>query len=539
MTKQDPTTPYTKSPDEPDSPLPKHSTLWHGLGLFGESYLLFSIGTLKPFWTLLYPACFDESDLSECANPYLSYKSITYSVVSGVMLGMVLLGILANSVGRRRGSILTAGLMTIGAVSMTLSSVFLSSVPSVLFPVMSLSLFVFGIGVGGEYPLSASSASERAMADMKRRREQESDHEEKIKRLLEDHNNHNSSEGNATKSWQTLQTTVQVKFNEVDAPPAIPLSTTNVTGRSRNSLNSQNVRLRARGKEVLMVFSMQGAGIFTNSLLLTFLLMITKRKGEDNNANEEAAGVMEYDQFTLLNIWRATYATGTMILVYVLISRIIHLTESEVWAQDREQRKEHITTRDATFVPPKVGPETNNNEIDDTKILPSMSQITLGSQFDGLGSTNLDGCRVVPTVIESMNHGDDAKPSKVSLLFQHYGVRLFGASLTWLLWDIAFYGNKLFQSSFFLVLTGEDAALMDITGASAINAFVALLGYYVAASIVDDPDVGRLTLQQVGFIITGTLFLLCGCLSDRLSSTWLVIIYFGSSIFGQVSLMQP
>ena len=69
--------------------------------------------------------------------------------------------------------------------------------------------------------------------------------------------------------------------------------------------------------------------------------------------------------------------------------------------------------------------------------------------------------------------------------------------------------------------------------ASAINAFVALLGYYVAAAIVDDPDCGRLSLQQTGFIITGTLFLLCGCLNDRLSSTWLIIMYFGSSFFGQ------
>ena len=69
--------------------------------------------------------------------------------------------------------------------------------------------------------------------------------------------------------------------------------------------------------------------------------------------------------------------------------------------------------------------------------------------------------------------------------------------------------------------------------ASTINAFVALLGYYAAALIVDDPDCGRLTLQQTGFAITGTLFLLCGTLNDQLSSTWLVVIYFGSSFFGQ------
>lgn len=84
-----------------------------------------------------------------------------------------------------------------------------------------------------------------------------------------------------------------------------------------------------------------------------------------------------------------------------------------------------------------------------------------------------------------------------------------------------------------IALAGEDASLIHITSASALNAFIALLGYYAAAAIVDDPDVGRLALQQTGFIITGTLFVLCGCLNDRISSTWLVVMYFGSSFFGQ------
>jgi MFS family permease len=59
------------------------------------------------------------------------------------------------------------------------------------------------------------------------------------------------------------------------------------------------------------------------------------------------------------------------------------------------------------------------------------------------------------------------------------------------------------------------------------------MGYYSAAAIVDDPDVGRLALQMTGFVITGTLFLLCGALNDQLSSTWLVVMYFLASFFGQ------
>lgn len=527
---------FVKAPsaEEKQSNTQKVSTLWHGLGLFGESYLLFSIGTLKPIWETLYPSCFDESDDTQCAHPYLSYKSITYSVVTGVMIGMVLLGILANTFGRRRGSILTASLMALGAICMTVSSIVLSFNPSILFPVMSLSLFVFGIGVGGEYPLSASSASERAMAAMKERRAAESDHERRIQNLLSDD----------PELWQTLSdekralsmSPVEVRsmlsdnnilstdgVGESGIRSHIPLSPTITTTDTRNSLNSQNVRLRTRGKEVLMVFSMQGAGIFVNSLLLTFLLMLRQRNGENYNEGE--------NQFlSLLNIWRITYAIGTLILAYVLVSRVLYLTESEVWAHDRAEREvqHHVKESQPSCEPPEVGPK--NEEI--PGITQTLSGITLGSQFDGLGSTNLDGCKIVPTLVESIKGKNDSQTIKASLLLQHYGVRLFGTSLTWLLWDIAFYGNKLFQSSFLIVLTGKDASLMDITGASAINAFVALLGYYVAAAIVDDPDVGRLTLQQIGFIVTGTLFLLCGCLSDRLSSTWLVVIYFGSSFFG-------
>lgn len=66
-----------------------------------------------------------------------------------------------------------------------------------------------------------------------------------------------------------------------------------------------------------------------------------------------------------------------------------------------------------------------------------------------------------------------------------------------------------------------------------LNAFVALLGYYAAAALVDRPSVGRLKLQQYGFLVTGTLFCLCGYLKDSISNVWLISMYLGSSFFGQ------
>ena len=270
---------------------PYLTALWHGLGLFGESYLLFSVGTMRPLWETLYPSCFDESDDSACPRPYLSYKSITYSVVLGVMVGMIGLGVMANNVGRRRGSIITATLMAVGAICLTSSSIFLSSNPSTLFPVMSLSLFIFGIGVGGEYPLSASSASERAMAAMKKRQRHEFEHVSKMKRLLsspaasvatprkgnlstrDDGKQDsllriNTTEKIATFPWQTLQSKSSNETEKSDGDKKlsivtesygdVPLSPTNITKETNNSLSSYNASLRTRGRDVLLVFSMQG-----------------------------------------------------------------------------------------------------------------------------------------------------------------------------------------------------------------------------------------------------------------------------------------
>ena len=137
------------------------------MGLFGESYLLFSVGTLKPVWEMLHPDCWAGDDGNVCSTALLN--SITLTLVVGVIVGMIVLGTIANQIGRRAGSIVTATLMTFGAVGMSVCSMILSDKPAFLFGSMAILLFVFGIGVGGEYPLSAASANERAMAELKTR----------------------------------------------------------------------------------------------------------------------------------------------------------------------------------------------------------------------------------------------------------------------------------------------------------------------------------------------------------------------------------
>jgi len=475
-------------------------SVWPGLGLFGESYLLFSIGTLKPLWTLLYPECFKGNT---CSVSIL--HSLSYSVVGGVMVGMVVLGTAANKIGRRKGSILTASFMMMGAAAMASISFFLSNYPSTLFLAMSWALALFGIGVGGEYPLSASSASERAMMDLKIRLEQEEA----------------AAAHRATAN----------------------MTTSSVMDSLSNTLQDSN----NRGRRVQLVFTMQGMGIFVNSLSLVLLLLVT---GQTQNV---------YNNITLLNIWRAIYAIGALILGYVLVFRILYLEESQTWKLDKEQREEQTKNRDlAVFVPPTVAFTTRTSSLSTDTPLEVEDE-----------SRKQQGRRRQRVETHSFFTVEDY--FEIQLFIKHFGFRLLGTCMSWFLWDVAFYGNKLFQSSFISALIGQNTTLLNVSGgtvfsifylsffsfiyiryrsksstyvsslhmscilyiAITINAIVALLGYFSAAILVDKVTVGRLRLQQYGFLIAGLLFCICGWFKDLLSSFWLIVFYFGSSFFGQ------
>lgn len=352
--------------------------------------------------------------------------------------------------------------MSFGSILLTLSSIFLSSSPSVLFPVMSLSLFIFGVGVGGEYPLSASSASERAMLDMNNRRlEEKEELNENMKNALNTPLRNNRLAQNSTmsdtntnvNSWQTvanggvgvrssdntnLTPIVESYGNESGGVGGVPQFDGSGT-MSNNSLSSEKAKPITRGREVLLVFSMQGMGIFANSLILTFLLVVSRNRGVDQEEENEDAQLNNfysddesfkanfndasnsYQQSTLLNIWRITYATGAMILLYVLVSRIIHLTESEVWMNDRkmkEEKKDSKKNREIServgFQPPKLddtecgSPARPPKKWDELGNSPTLSSLTMKSDFEGLGSTNLDGCKILP---EILMESESLKPS--------------------------------------------------------------------------------------------------------------------------------
>ena len=271
---------------------------WPGMGLFGESYMLFSIGLMKPFWMLLYPECF----AYEVCSPRL-LSSLTYSVVLGVIFGMILLGYYANLIGRRIGGITTASFMCAGAVGLTGVSFLFSDNPNLLFRSMSVLLFIFGVGVGGEYPISSSTATEKAMGEMRRNLKVELQRE--------------AARKSGTRVTTTGADTHYTRHLDVSG-------STQTFGETSHHAT--------RGRAVQLVFLSQGIGILVNSLSLAFLLLLFGQYGSqvaDGNYAAEA----------LLSIWRIVYSFGAIVLTTVFVSRLSYLKESTVWAEDKERRE--------------------------------------------------------------------------------------------------------------------------------------------------------------------------------------------------------
>jgi MFS family permease len=126
-----------------------------GLGMFSEAYIIFSVGNLSPIFAAAYPSCWKTH--KTCTKQLLG--SLTYTQVAGIIVGMLTIGFLCDRIGRKWGSVTTAAGMFIGAVLITVSN---GPTLSGLFTMFVIVQTIYGIGVGGEYPVASSSANERA-----------------------------------------------------------------------------------------------------------------------------------------------------------------------------------------------------------------------------------------------------------------------------------------------------------------------------------------------------------------------------------------
>ena len=88
-----------------------------------------------------YPDCW--VDMTSCTKPLIDV--VTYMAIAGLILGMVSLGFLADRLGRRKGSRMTASVMLLAVVILTASA---GTTIAGQFIMMTVGLTLFGYGVG-------------------------------------------------------------------------------------------------------------------------------------------------------------------------------------------------------------------------------------------------------------------------------------------------------------------------------------------------------------------------------------------------------
>ncbi|KAL4434292.1 hypothetical protein ABPG75_000733 [Micractinium tetrahymenae] len=153
------------------SPLVRALRWWRswalpGMGMFVEAWMIFAIGNILPLLAINYPHCFGDAQPPSCNQS--AADAVTYIEVCGIILGMLVLGFFADIIGRKWGSRLTVTIMLVGGALLTGSA----GNDGQFLAMLLTSLFLFGTGVGGEYPVASSSAAERAEGSrtMRRRR---------------------------------------------------------------------------------------------------------------------------------------------------------------------------------------------------------------------------------------------------------------------------------------------------------------------------------------------------------------------------------
>ncbi|KXG54118.1 Major facilitator superfamily domain, general substrate transporter [Penicillium griseofulvum] len=131
-----------------------------GAGLGLEGYVLFSIGNIKPLFEKTFPDCWKHH--TTCSQQWI--YAIDYLEIIGIIVGQILVGILGDWLGRRWGLIQDAVIMLLGLVMLTAAWGVTMNGWVICY---AWCLFIYGIGVGGEYPMTATSGMENAVGSGK------------------------------------------------------------------------------------------------------------------------------------------------------------------------------------------------------------------------------------------------------------------------------------------------------------------------------------------------------------------------------------
>ncbi|KAJ9615054.1 hypothetical protein H2200_001128 [Cladophialophora chaetospira] len=131
-----------------------------GAGLGLEGYVLFSIGNVKPLFQKAFPDCWKSNKI--CDKTWIN--AVDYLEICGIIVGQILVGFIGDWIGRRWGLIQDATIMFLGLIMLVAGWGVTQNGWVICY---AWSLFFYGIGVGGEYPMTATSGMENAVGSGK------------------------------------------------------------------------------------------------------------------------------------------------------------------------------------------------------------------------------------------------------------------------------------------------------------------------------------------------------------------------------------
>lgn len=323
---------------------PRGWILWYitivltGIGMFNENFTLTATGQINTIWTVQYPECWKTGKSALCPNhvaccgvfknnPFEvnntcqvnmvdsefcqasgSYpenllcrkkvlNSITYAEFAGITFGMLALGYLVDVIGRVATGILSSSLMIIGITVMVFTS---SNNVDTIFLLFSIFFGIYGVGIGGEYPLTAMNASEYHSVELD---EKEMDDEARHKARV------------ALEMERTLR----------------------------------------RGEVLGLVFTNQGVGGLVSSLLILIFVYFSEQG--QNSCADRVNGItsgtnsMGVNPGALNVTWRAVYLIGGIIILFTLNYRGLFLDDEGGHASLARRRERRAQ---------KYGPNVNN-----------------------------------------------------------------------------------------------------------------------------------------------------------------------------------
>jgi PHS family inorganic phosphate transporter-like MFS transporter len=118
-----------------------------GAGFFNDAYDLFVLNIVNVVFSSLYP------------NDYTAKVRfiVSSSIFVGAIIGQIMCGVLSDRLSRKKSMLMSSILLIVGSI---LRAVAPSVNPASMFFMIAASMFILGVGIGGEYPNSATRMAE-------------------------------------------------------------------------------------------------------------------------------------------------------------------------------------------------------------------------------------------------------------------------------------------------------------------------------------------------------------------------------------------